>query len=103
VGRLSQIQTIQHTYRQPVAILIYISSRKYMAWRKTNSLAEDKELAKTARNIKGLGNCNPILVNKTPNIEYPTQNRRIAQTPIIPSICWENATKKGIYEVLLQR
>jgi hypothetical protein len=55
-----QIKIIQHAYRQPLAISLYTSSHKYMAWRKTNSLAEDKELAETARIIKGLGNCKPI-------------------------------------------
>jgi hypothetical protein len=31
-----------------------------MAWRRTNSFAEGKKLAEIARNIKGLGNYNPI-------------------------------------------
>lgn len=49
-----------------------------MAWRKTNSLAEDKELAETARIIKGLGNCNPILVNINPQLRifYPKSKNR---------------------------
>jgi len=55
-----QIQRIQHAYRQPLAILLYIYSYKYMAWRKTNSFAEGKKLAEIARNISNLGNRNPI-------------------------------------------